>query len=582
MTTVLHTPTSAQAARARLMHLARRLPLDALLAFVLGSLALGLGLYRLGAPSLWMDETYSVELSRQPLSTLWLAFTGGEPHMILYDLLLHGYLGLLAALGIPASEFAVRLPSALCAGGSAAVIFALGRRFLGRFAGVLAALLYLLNVSALTAAQQTRSYALQVLLVSLAWYALLVALAPARDAARDADSEVGALRQLRWWALFVVMTVLACYAQIFSLLVVLAQVAAFGVLYAAPSAWRAAARARLRPFLVSLGSITLLTLPLVVVSLRGSKTSWLPRPSLGDLRHLFVEDLLGQNSRLLLPALGLCALGLALAPWLAYRHYARSQRTADRDGPRALSPLRTLDAAVDAGLDAVRASLSRGLGYRGALGAVLVCWALVPAVASFIISQGPTRVFSGRYLVVVLPAVTLLASLAVVLLPRAETRALVAAGLLLPAVLGTPGYYPQAQVEDWRTPTRWLEREYQSGDGLVCYNNLQGCQVAVQYYLHTDGSSADFSAESPGAYIWAAFASRDPAANYRDALDTQALARYAAGHPRVFFIEGRLADQADAADVAAVQTWLDAHYRFVAQTSSDVAIIRLYTTTAPQ
>ena len=47
------------------------------------ALALALSFFRLGDPSLWMDEAYSVELARRPLSTLWLAYSvGGEANMV--------------------------------------------------------------------------------------------------------------------------------------------------------------------------------------------------------------------------------------------------------------------------------------------------------------------------------------------------------------------------------------------------------------------------------------------------------------------------------------------------------------------
>src|ERR1700738_1938271 len=56
------------------------------------TLALGFNLYRLGTPSIWFDEAFSVELARQPLPLLWHIIFGLEPNMELYYLLLHGWL----------------------------------------------------------------------------------------------------------------------------------------------------------------------------------------------------------------------------------------------------------------------------------------------------------------------------------------------------------------------------------------------------------------------------------------------------------------------------------------------------------
>jgi uncharacterized membrane protein len=123
------------------------------------ALALALSFFRLGDPSLWMDEAHSVELARRPLSTLRLTYSvGGETNMVLYHLLLHGWLSFLALLGIPSLEFAVRLPSAVFAGASAGIVFLLGRQFSSRLTTTLAALLFMANAYVLTAAQQTRAY----------------------------------------------------------------------------------------------------------------------------------------------------------------------------------------------------------------------------------------------------------------------------------------------------------------------------------------------------------------------------------------------------------------------------------------
>ena len=67
-----------------------------LLCILVGVIALGFNLYRLGTPSIWFDEAFSVELARQPLPLLWHIIWGPEPNMELYYLLLHFWLGLTA------------------------------------------------------------------------------------------------------------------------------------------------------------------------------------------------------------------------------------------------------------------------------------------------------------------------------------------------------------------------------------------------------------------------------------------------------------------------------------------------------
>src|SRR6266704_3056194 len=95
------------------------------------TLALGFNLYRLGTPSIWFDEAFSVELARQPLPLLWHIIFGLEPNMELYYLFLHGWLGLTSLLGLLPTEFVVRFPSAVFAALSTVVVFLMGRRFLG-------------------------------------------------------------------------------------------------------------------------------------------------------------------------------------------------------------------------------------------------------------------------------------------------------------------------------------------------------------------------------------------------------------------------------------------------------------------
>jgi 4-amino-4-deoxy-L-arabinose transferase-like glycosyltransferase len=521
---------------------ADRIGLDGGLAIVCACVALAVNLFHLGSASVWMDESYSVALARAPYSVLFAAFTsGGEPNMILYHILLHVWLQVTGWLGLPTSETLVRLPSALCATLCAPLVFLLGRRTLGRAAGLAAAVVFLLNPLELTHAQEVRGYALQVLLVCVAWYALVAALSRSTDARG-------------WWLIFTAASVLGVYAHAFTLLILLAQVTACGLLLFIPTSWRDNARRNLWPMGISLASILVLIAPLLYVSRSGSKTGWLPAPDVSSLLSHYAGVLAGRGGRA--AVIGLVALvGVGILGVAGYPFLRRSGR------------LRELGATL-------RRAEERPQPAAAVL-VVLLTWLLVPIVLSYVISQGPTRLFSSRYLVVVVPSAGLLLGFAISLI-RIRAGQLVAAGLAVcAALLFVPSYYAHAQVEDWRGPTRWLEQTYQPGDGLVCYNNVQGCQLAVNYYLVTDHSAASFD-DSPGAIHLERFGHSDPFAEYTAALDPQALSAYGAAHPHLFFIAGRFADASDAARTQAVATWLDCRYHFVAQTSSAVVTIRLY------
>src|SRR5438105_4018864 len=76
----------------RLQHVRLWVPPTWVLCIIIGAIALVFNLYRLGDPSLWYDETFSVELARQPLPHMLSIIFGLEPNMELYYLFLKGWI----------------------------------------------------------------------------------------------------------------------------------------------------------------------------------------------------------------------------------------------------------------------------------------------------------------------------------------------------------------------------------------------------------------------------------------------------------------------------------------------------------
>ncbi len=159
-------------------------------------------------------------------------------------------------------------------------------------------------------------------------------------------------------------------------------------------------------------------------------------------------------------------------------------------------------------------------------------------------------------------------------------QVVLAAILLLVALHHVPQYYSSAQVEDWRTPALWLEQHYHAGDGMVCYNNAQGCEVAIEYYLRAYPSGAQFPADSPGAFPWVNYDTTNRLGDFGAAVDPARLAAYGAMHPRLFFIAGRFANSTEAGLAQAAQHWLDTHYHLISQSTKGAVTIRLYATNA--
>lgn len=527
------------------------MPSTWVLCIIIGAIALAFNLCQLGVPSLWYDETFSVELARQPLPHMLYIIFGPEPNMELYYLFLKGWIGLTALFGLHATEFVVRFPSTIFAALSSVMVFLLGKRFLGLTVGLVGAGLYLLNDLQLTYAQQTRAYSMQLLLLCIAWYALFAAL--------SVESH-----QKRWWICYVGAMTLAVYAHLFSMLILLSQLLAFAGLLILPSPWRSKGRRQLRPLLVSLVALFVLIIPMLLVSLHGSKTYWLPPPTRSDVSYLFLT-IAGQSKNYLYLIAAFCCFGLAVGV-LAYLPLGK----------------RLLSSFASSGRhdrNEERASL---LSHFLPIGFALLCWVLVPLVLSYVISkETTTRIFSTRYLVTIVPPICLLVGMGVAAFRWRSVQFMLSLGLLLLALTLVPLYYQSAQVEDWRTPTFWLEQQYQPGDGIVCYNNKQGCQISVEYYLHTYPSpnNPHFTDDSPGAYSWQTFGPADPhAQDYQAAVDINALQAYAAKHPRLFFIEGRVADNTEAQRMHNAISWLDSHYHFVSQIVASGVTIRLYVT----
>ncbi len=537
----------------RLQSVASRLPQRLIVALIFLIVALGFNLYRLGDPSIWFDEAFSVELARQPLPLLWHIIFGPEPNMELYYLFLHFWLGLTGLLGMNPTEVVVRFPSAIFAALSTVVVFLLGWRFVGRTTGVVGAGLYLLNAVQLTYAQQARGYSLQLLFICIAWYALLSAL-------------TCTAHPRRWWLCYVVAMALAVYTHLFSILILLAQVVAVAGLLILPSRWRQQTRQQASAFGISIIATGVLIVPMLLEARQGARTGWLPVPHLGDLIHLFAT--ISDYDRPYLIAVAIFCMLAVVVVVLAY-------------GMRRLLDIQ----GVAHEGHAIDRELLPFHNYAPVTWALL-CWFVIPIVVSYVVSHGSIRLFSSRYLVTIVPPLFLLVGIGVTVLRWRIVKIVLALGLVALALSAVPLYYRSAQVEDWNSTTHWLEQQYRDGDGLVCYDNTmqpglqQGCQIAVEYYLHAYPSAAHFTDDSPGAFSWANYGLANPAvtAGYDAAVDPADLAVFAARHQRIFYIVGRVRDDAAAAREQAAQRWLDGRYHFVAQIVTRTVTIRLYDT----
>jgi mannosyltransferase len=130
-------------------------------------LATGLRFYHLAGQSFWSDEGNSVALAKASLAEI-TARTALDIHPPLYYWLLHGWMQVFGD-----SEVAVRSLSAVAGVLLVALIYRLGARLFGAWAGLLAAFIAALSPFQIYYAQEARMYALLTLVGAMAVWATL-------------------------------------------------------------------------------------------------------------------------------------------------------------------------------------------------------------------------------------------------------------------------------------------------------------------------------------------------------------------------------------------------------------------------
>jgi 4-amino-4-deoxy-L-arabinose transferase-like glycosyltransferase len=544
--------------------------------------AISLNLYRLGEPSMWFDEILSYERARQPLAIVWQIDITTQPNMALYYLVLHFWLRLTSFFGFLPTEWVLRLPSALFSALGALILYLLGKRFINRLAAIVTVSLYILNPLQLIYAQQTRSYSMELLLICVTTYLLLSRLECAKRQTHWQD--------WLWWCVYGILCAMMVYTHIFSILILFAYYIIICIFCILPTNWQKYARKSFLPLVFSQVEAFLLLIPLLPAARQGGKTGWLPIPKPYDMIHFFVTLVAGQTILLgvMLLVLLIGLTSVLFSPfwsaisnkmvWAKGVFWPQVGKQQQGEMPMAIDGKET-KGFHNTFVRAITRKSSQPLALQTVLpiSIVLFCLVAVPFFSSYIISQGPMRLFSARYLVAIVPPILLLVGLAVAALPLRILQLVSSLVLFLFACSAVPNYYRSAEVENWKQAVFWLEQQYQANDGITCYNNANGCDVCISYYLQAYPNGITFPKDSPGSFPWVNYdltnqipAGTDAAINPKD------LRNYLTTHKRLFFIVGRLNDYDQVKRAQAAQHWLDTNAHIVDQLVTPTVSIRLY------
>jgi mannosyltransferase len=187
-------------------HAASPRPATAYLTWVLpGVVTAALGLFEIGVPQLWRDEFASWSAASRTVPQLWAMLHNIDAVLGFYYFGLHFWMALFGD-----SPTAMRLPSVIAMTGAAVVVALIGRRLGGDRAGLASGLVFALIPSVSRYAQEARPYAFATLFAALATLTFL-----------------RAFERPRWsrWAIYAVMVAAAGAANLIAVCVVAAHLA---------------------------------------------------------------------------------------------------------------------------------------------------------------------------------------------------------------------------------------------------------------------------------------------------------------------------------------------------------------------
>ncbi len=498
----------------------RRLQMLVLAVLVLAAFALRL--YRLDFQDIWWDEARNIDVSSRPLAQI---ATAGELdiHPPLYFYLLHGWWRLTSHASTPGGQdaFAVRFLSLWFGVLLVALMYALGRRVGGFWAGLGAALGAAFLPFLLGEAQEARMYTVLLAWLAGAAHALLAAV---RDG--HSGSERGGSGTRPYWlsfGLFSALALLTHYAAVFALVALWGWAGLWAVAGGQDGSETRPCGQRLRMVLLAGLVMALLCLPALPIALRQIPSYRNPNlavPSPGA----YLAELAGVYT------LGEHVDAAAARPWLTL--------LAAIVGGGVLLTLWNGRCRRQPAACGLRPARSQGGSHTRPYNLFVLLWALLPLLLYYLVIRDRAT-FASRYISVALPGWLLLAGLALRGWARAGRPWGVAAALALVIALA-PGLYGDLTDErffheDVRGLMAWLKAETApdgpstgSGQALILVDQRYPFGF---YYERWNNASDGFPPAEPAALAPAQYLFVDV-----NTLE-QRLTALAAGKERVFWVE---------------------------------------------
>jgi len=382
--------------------------------------------YHIGQLSFWLDEADTFFISKGDLTHLVTAIIN-EPNMCLYFVLSNLWIKIFP----DASDGTLRALSAIISIASIPVVFMLGsamtsNRKRATGIGLIAAFLVAFNAFHIQYAQEFRSYSLIFLLTALSTLLLIKAV------------EATELKN-RWLTGYVLTAAAAVYCHLHVVFIILAQVVTLPILFLDKEKHPIRFKQILYGGICMVGLIS----PIFILSsLKGPKEiSWIPEPTFTTLKEFLVQITGKQGMFLAALYLLFGSIGLLYG-----------------SGEGFLLKQNTLT--------------------RWKFSLVASCF-LIPTIAVFLISKNLIPLFTDRYLMFVMPYLTVAAASGIVAISHFRYTSKpgkpmpVPIGILvfvLFAVLSAKGiwfYYHKNQKEDWRDATLFLKEK--CSDSLRIY-----------------------------------------------------------------------------------------------------------------